>query len=99
MPENSQDVVLATLGAVDPDAEQQHTYTVQGTALFYTAGDKLQVNEGIELCRRSVLVTQTRPAQLCRAGHRLSTMAVNQSVSCLVFPALIRNNAICCKRH
>ena len=43
VPENSQDVTLATLAAVDPDANQGHSFTVRGTTLFYTAGDKLEV--------------------------------------------------------
>ncbi|KAL8601316.1 hypothetical protein ACOMHN_054610 [Nucella lapillus] len=43
VPENSRDVTLATLRALDPDKNQTHSFRVQGSNLFYIAGDQLKV--------------------------------------------------------
>ncbi|XP_076442794.1 protocadherin-16-like [Babylonia areolata] len=43
VPENSQAITLATLGAVDPDRNQEHSFSVRGSNLFFIAGDQLKV--------------------------------------------------------
>jgi hypothetical protein len=47
VPENVNSTVLATLKAVDPDRSQQHIFTVVNSNLFFTAGDKLQVQQNL----------------------------------------------------
>ncbi|XP_052104048.1 protocadherin Fat 4-like isoform X4 [Mytilus californianus] len=50
IPENSVDVVMATLSATDPDTTQTHSFTMlSGSKFFYIAHNKLKVTSAAEL--------------------------------------------------
>ncbi|VDH93391.1 protocadherin Fat 4 [Mytilus galloprovincialis] len=50
IPENTVDVVMATLSAIDPDTIQTHSFTIlSGSKFFYIAHNKLKVTSAAEL--------------------------------------------------